>query len=184
MPRPKHSMRRKPNKPSRLKAPMPSVVEPMLPTPVKLPFSDPNWLFEPKWEGMGSAQSASSRMARFDSFRGTNATLQDNFLSCSRFQSRSGRGPQLLTAKLWPLIDEANHHSTRFGIGISGAPLLSSLRPSSLQRRGRIAIPAARPERGSQEDSTQGRDRKNPLHRPTQTTSRGKASGYSRSLRV
>jgi bifunctional non-homologous end joining protein LigD len=23
----------------------------MLPTPVKLPFSDPQWLFEPKWDG-------------------------------------------------------------------------------------------------------------------------------------
>jgi bifunctional non-homologous end joining protein LigD len=32
-------------------AAMPSSVEPMLPTPVKLPFSDPAWLFEPKWDG-------------------------------------------------------------------------------------------------------------------------------------
>jgi bifunctional non-homologous end joining protein LigD len=23
----------------------------MLPTPVKLPFSDPAWLYEPKWDG-------------------------------------------------------------------------------------------------------------------------------------
>jgi bifunctional non-homologous end joining protein LigD len=30
---------------------MPSSVEPMLPTPVKLPFSDPAWIFEPKWDG-------------------------------------------------------------------------------------------------------------------------------------
>lgn len=30
---------------------MPSSLEPMLPTPVKLPFSDPAWLFEPKWDG-------------------------------------------------------------------------------------------------------------------------------------
>ena len=25
--------------------------EPMLPTPVRLPFTDPEWLFEPKWDG-------------------------------------------------------------------------------------------------------------------------------------
>jgi bifunctional non-homologous end joining protein LigD len=30
---------------------MPSSVDPMLPTPVKLPFSDPQWLFEPKLDG-------------------------------------------------------------------------------------------------------------------------------------
>jgi bifunctional non-homologous end joining protein LigD len=30
---------------------MPVSLEPMLPTPVKLPFSDPEWLFEPKWDG-------------------------------------------------------------------------------------------------------------------------------------
>jgi len=28
---------------------MPAFVEPMLPTPIKLPFTDPQWLFEPKW---------------------------------------------------------------------------------------------------------------------------------------
>jgi bifunctional non-homologous end joining protein LigD len=32
-------------------AAMPSYVEPMLPTPLKLPFSDPQWLFEPKLDG-------------------------------------------------------------------------------------------------------------------------------------
>jgi len=32
-------------------AAMPSSVDPMLPTPIKLPFSDPQWLFEPKWDG-------------------------------------------------------------------------------------------------------------------------------------
>jgi bifunctional non-homologous end joining protein LigD len=30
---------------------MPSSLEPMMPTPIKLPFSDPQWLFEPKWDG-------------------------------------------------------------------------------------------------------------------------------------
>jgi bifunctional non-homologous end joining protein LigD len=29
----------------------PLVMEPMLPTLVKLPFSNPDWLFEPKWDG-------------------------------------------------------------------------------------------------------------------------------------
>jgi bifunctional non-homologous end joining protein LigD len=31
--------------------PFPSIVQPMLPTLVKLPFSNPDWLFEPKWDG-------------------------------------------------------------------------------------------------------------------------------------
>lgn len=30
---------------------MQTAVDPMLPTPAKLPFSDPQWLFEPKWDG-------------------------------------------------------------------------------------------------------------------------------------
>jgi bifunctional non-homologous end joining protein LigD len=30
---------------------MPTSVEPMLPTPIKLPFSDSDWLFEPKLDG-------------------------------------------------------------------------------------------------------------------------------------
>src|SRR5688572_21382583 len=30
---------------------MPSVVEPMLPTLTKAPFSNPEWIFEPKWDG-------------------------------------------------------------------------------------------------------------------------------------
>lgn len=31
--------------------PFPSVVQPMLPTLVKAPFSNPDWIFEPKWDG-------------------------------------------------------------------------------------------------------------------------------------
>jgi bifunctional non-homologous end joining protein LigD len=34
-----------------ISAAMPSSVDPMLPTPVRLPFSDPQWLFEPKLDG-------------------------------------------------------------------------------------------------------------------------------------
>ena len=34
-----------------VQAAMPATLEPMLPTSVKLPFSDPQWLFEPKWDG-------------------------------------------------------------------------------------------------------------------------------------
>jgi len=30
---------------------MPSAVEPMQPTLAKLPFSNPDWIFEPKWDG-------------------------------------------------------------------------------------------------------------------------------------
>ena len=44
--------KRKVNKVSRPRpAAMPTSLEPMLPTQVKLPFSDPQWLFEPKWDG-------------------------------------------------------------------------------------------------------------------------------------
>ena len=32
-------------------AAMPASLEPMLPTQVSKPFSDPGWLFEPKWDG-------------------------------------------------------------------------------------------------------------------------------------
>jgi bifunctional non-homologous end joining protein LigD len=32
-------------------AAMPSAIEPMLPTPRQFPFSDPDWIFEPKWDG-------------------------------------------------------------------------------------------------------------------------------------
>jgi len=31
--------------------PFPSSVQPMLPTLVKAPFSNPDWIFEPKWDG-------------------------------------------------------------------------------------------------------------------------------------
>lgn len=31
--------------------PIPSIVEPMLPTLVRQPFSNPEWLYEPKWDG-------------------------------------------------------------------------------------------------------------------------------------
>ncbi len=31
--------------------PFPSVIQPMLPTLVKVAFSNPDWVFEPKWDG-------------------------------------------------------------------------------------------------------------------------------------
>jgi len=34
-----------------VKAATPSSLEPMLPSLVQKPFSDPGWLFEPKWDG-------------------------------------------------------------------------------------------------------------------------------------
>ena len=30
---------------------MPASMEPMLPTLIRQPFSDPNWIYEPKWDG-------------------------------------------------------------------------------------------------------------------------------------
>jgi bifunctional non-homologous end joining protein LigD len=47
---------RTPIQPSELhgskKGPMPARLEPMVPTPVEKPFSDPGWLFELKWDGV------------------------------------------------------------------------------------------------------------------------------------
>jgi bifunctional non-homologous end joining protein LigD len=37
--------------PEAKRAPMPASVEPMRPTLAAKPFSDPAWLFEPKWDG-------------------------------------------------------------------------------------------------------------------------------------
>jgi hypothetical protein len=47
------SQKRKPNRfqPEAQRVALPLSVEPMLPTLTAKPFSDPGWLFEPKWDG-------------------------------------------------------------------------------------------------------------------------------------
>jgi ATP-dependent DNA ligase len=46
---------------------MPSVVLPMLPTLVKAPFSDPKFLFEPKWDGYRAICFVEDGTVRFSS---------------------------------------------------------------------------------------------------------------------
>ncbi len=53
---------------------MPASVEPMLPTPVKLPFSDPAWLFEPKWDGFRALCFLKDGKVRFISRNQQNLT--------------------------------------------------------------------------------------------------------------
>jgi bifunctional non-homologous end joining protein LigD len=55
-------------------AAMPSYVEPMLPTPVKLPFSDPQWLFEPKLDGYRALCFLKDGQVRFISRNRRNLT--------------------------------------------------------------------------------------------------------------
>src|SRR5215813_4840188 len=47
------------------KAPMPTTVRPMLATLVDNPFSDPNWLFETKWDGVRAICFVRKGHARF-----------------------------------------------------------------------------------------------------------------------
>ncbi|MBA2527014.1 MAG: hypothetical protein H0V18_14720 [Pyrinomonadaceae bacterium] len=44
---------------------MPSVIKPMQPTLHKYPFSDPTWIFEPKWDGYRAICFLSARKVRF-----------------------------------------------------------------------------------------------------------------------
>src|SRR5262245_64904640 len=55
-------------------AAMPSSIEPMLPTTIKLPFSDPDWLFEPKLDGFRALCFLKDGKVRFISRRRRNFT--------------------------------------------------------------------------------------------------------------
>lgn len=54
-----------PSKKTTRSAAMPSVVEPMLPTPIKLPFSDPNFIFEIKYDGYRALCFVSDGQVKF-----------------------------------------------------------------------------------------------------------------------
>ena len=62
--------------PAPIAAAMPSSVEPMLPTTVKLPFSDPQWLFEPKLDGFRALCFLKDGQVRFLSRNRRNLTKQ------------------------------------------------------------------------------------------------------------
>ncbi len=53
---------------------MPTAVKPMLPTAVRLPFSDPQWLFEPKWDGFRALCFLKDGRVRFISRQRQNLT--------------------------------------------------------------------------------------------------------------
>jgi len=55
------------------------LVEPMLPTLIKAPFSNPAWLFEPKWDGFRAICYIANDQARFMSRRRNDLTKK--FLS-------------------------------------------------------------------------------------------------------
>lgn len=48
-----------------VEAPMPASFEPMLPTLIRKPFSDPNWIYEPKWDGWRALCFIREGQARF-----------------------------------------------------------------------------------------------------------------------
>jgi bifunctional non-homologous end joining protein LigD len=52
----------------------PFAVEPMLPTLVKVPFSNPDWIFEPKWDGFRAVCYIADGNARFFSRRRNDLT--------------------------------------------------------------------------------------------------------------
>jgi bifunctional non-homologous end joining protein LigD len=72
----KGTPKRKGNKASGPAATMPSSVEPMLPTSVKIPFSDPAWLFEPKWDAYRALCFLKEGKVRFISRNGRNLSRQ------------------------------------------------------------------------------------------------------------
>src|SRR5262252_702125 len=47
------------------KAPMPTIIQPMLATLVDDPFNDPDWIFETKWDGFRSLCFVRNGKARF-----------------------------------------------------------------------------------------------------------------------
>jgi bifunctional non-homologous end joining protein LigD len=51
-------------------------IEPMLPTLVRYPFSNPDWLFEPKWDGYRALCYVEDGVATFISRRGNDLTPQ------------------------------------------------------------------------------------------------------------
>jgi bifunctional non-homologous end joining protein LigD len=46
---------------------MATLMEPMLPTLVKVPFSNPDWIFEPKWDGYRAICFLQNGSVRFES---------------------------------------------------------------------------------------------------------------------
>ncbi|HET6889826.1 MAG TPA: hypothetical protein VFH31_01885 [Pyrinomonadaceae bacterium] len=61
---PKRTKRNRPHA-ATVKAPMPASLERMLPTLIRRPFSDPNWIYEPKWDGWRALCFIRDGQARF-----------------------------------------------------------------------------------------------------------------------
>src|SRR6266487_2663900 len=97
---PKSAKTKRPH-PSAVAASMPSVIDPMLPTLVRQPFSDPEYLFEPKLDGWRALCFVQDGQTRFLSRKGhslterfpeTPANLGEDEVSYYRWRSCSA-GP-------------------------------------------------------------------------------------------
>src|SRR6266487_1080965 len=70
---PKSAKTKRPH-PSAVAASMPSVIDPMLPTLIRQPFSDPEYLFEPKLDGWRALCFVQDGRVRFLSRKGHSLT--------------------------------------------------------------------------------------------------------------
>ncbi len=59
-----------------VETPMPASLEPMMATLADQPFSGPDWIFEPKWDGIRGLAFIENRTVRLMSRRGRNVTFQ------------------------------------------------------------------------------------------------------------
>ena len=105
------------------RAAMPSFVQPMLPTPIKLPFTDPDFVFEPKWDGFRALCFLHN--GRFDSFPATVEVSHNAVPNYRRSQTSSKLGPQSSMGRSSRLIALASLHSMPSGIVGLGAQCAS-----------------------------------------------------------
>jgi bifunctional non-homologous end joining protein LigD len=77
--------------------PMPSVVEPMQPTLARQPFSNSEWLFEPKWDGFRAICFLQNGVVRFASKN--RSSLTKGFPTGNESSKQSKRTRQYLMAR-------------------------------------------------------------------------------------
>ena len=82
--------------------PFPTIVQPMLPTLVKLPFSNPDWIFEPKWDGYRAICFLENGSVRFVSKN--RKSLTQRFPTCNGLPINQSSVRQSSTVRLWRLI--------------------------------------------------------------------------------
>jgi bifunctional non-homologous end joining protein LigD len=92
--------------PGAREAPMPSAPEPMLATLIDKPFSDPEWLFELKWDGMRLLSCVRDGACELRSRRGRVVTTQ--FPELERLPERLAAKKAILDGEL-VVLDEGGH---------------------------------------------------------------------------